>query len=68
MNKISVLESIIDTYYLGDVDENAMVDGIYKGFLESLDDPYSCYYSAEEYQQLMESSNGIYCFRRQWMY
>ena len=61
MNKISVLESIIDTYYLGDVDENAMVDGIYKGLLESLDDPYSCYYTAEEYQQLMESSNGIYC-------
>lgn len=61
MNKISVLESIIDTYYLGDVDEEALADGIYKGLLESLDDPYSCYYTAEEYSQLMESSNGIYC-------
>lgn len=60
MNKISVLESIINTYYLGDVDEDTLADGIYKGLLESLDDPYSCYYTAEEYAQLMESSNGIY--------
>lgn len=60
MNKISVLESIIDTYYLGDVDDETLADGIYKGLLESLDDPYSCYYTAEEYAQLMESSNGIY--------
>lgn len=61
MNKISVLESIIDTYYLNEVDDEALADGIYKGLLESLDDPYSCYYTADEYAQLMESSSGVYC-------
>lgn len=61
MNKISVLESIIDTYYLNDVDDVTLADGIYKGLLESLDDPYSCYYTADEYAQMMESSSGVYC-------
>lgn len=61
MNKIKVLESIINTYYLGDVTNEALADGIYKGLLASLEDPYSCYYTAKEYAQLMESSNGIYC-------
>lgn len=61
MNKISVLESIIDTYYLNEVDDQTLADGIYKGLLESLDDPYSCYYTAEEYASMIESSNGVYC-------
>jgi len=61
MNKISVLESIIDTYYLNKVDDETLANGIYKGLLESLGDPYSCYYTAEEYASLMESTNGVYC-------
>lgn len=61
MNKISVLESIIDTYYLNEVDDETLADGIYKGLLKSLGDPYSCYYTKDEYAQMMESSNGVYC-------
>ncbi|HCM14146.1 MAG TPA: S41 family peptidase, partial [Lachnospiraceae bacterium] len=33
---------------------------IYKGFIGSLNDPYSTYYTAEEYKALMESSSGVY--------
>lgn len=61
MNKISVLESIIDTYYLNKVEDETLANGIYKGLLDSLGDPYSCYYTAEEYASLMESTNGVYC-------
>ena len=61
MSKLSLLESIIDKYYLDEIDEEGFADGIYKGLLSSLGDPYSTYYTAEEYTSLMESSSGIYC-------
>jgi len=43
------------------VDQEAMADGLYKGLLQSLKDPYSVYYTKDEYKALMESSSGIYC-------
>jgi carboxyl-terminal processing protease len=61
LDKIDKLEALIDQYYMEDVKQEDLADGIYKGLLESLDDPYSCYYTAEEYKALMESSSGIYC-------
>lgn len=37
-----------------------MVDGIYKGMVESLGDPYSEYYSKEELESLYQDSFGVY--------
>lgn len=61
IDKINKLELLIDQYYMDEVDESAMADGIYKGLLQSLNDPYSVYYTKDEYTALMESSSGIYC-------
>jgi carboxyl-terminal processing protease len=61
VNKLSALGALVDKYYLEDVDENKYADGIYKGFMSSLGDPYSTYYTKEEYSSLMESSSGVYC-------
>ncbi|NLO09354.1 MAG: S41 family peptidase [Clostridiales bacterium] len=60
VEKLSVLKMIIDTYYLEDVDSEAYATGIYKGFVNSLDDPYSTYYTKQEYANLIESSSGVY--------
>lgn len=60
LQKIEKLEGMIDTYYMEKVDKNTMAEGIYKGLLESLDDPYSVYYTKDEYTALMESSSGVY--------
>lgn len=59
--KLNKLEALIDQYYLEEVDESAFADGIYKGLMESLGDPYSVYYTKEEFAALMESSSGVYC-------
>lgn len=59
--KIDVLEGLIDKYYLEKVDKNAYPDGMYKGLMASLGDPYSVYYTKNEYNALMESSSGVYC-------
>lgn len=61
LSKLSILETIIDKYYLEEVDEEGFADGIYKGLVSSLGDPYSTYYTADEYTALMESSTGVYC-------
>jgi len=59
--KLTYIKSIINKYYLGEVTNEQFDTGILKGLLEALDDPYSCYYTAEEYAALMQSSDGVYC-------
>lgn len=59
--KLKLLEQCADQYFLFDTpDVQDYQDNIYKGFMEALDDPYSCYYTADEYQTLMESTSGSY--------
>jgi carboxyl-terminal processing protease len=61
VNKIHSLEDVIDDYfYQTDVDKLKEADGIYKGLMESLDDPYSVYYTEEELEDLLNDTAGIY--------
>lgn len=61
VNKLQVLEQTIDRYYyLDEVTDEALDDGVYKGMLAALGDPYSEYYTAKELNDLMEQSEGIY--------
>lgn len=60
-SKLNRIKSIIDTYYLDEIDEDKMVEGMYKGLVSSLKDPYSVYYTKDEFAALMESSSGSYC-------
>ena len=54
------LEELIDRYYLGDKDEEKLQEGLYAGLLYGLDDPYSRYYTAEEYDSENSSNEGSY--------
>lgn len=60
IKKINKLENIIDQYYMEEVDRGKLADGIYKGLVASLGDPYSTYYTKDEYTALMESFTGVY--------
>ena len=60
MQKIGVLEEMIDDYYLEETDGAAMEEGLYRGLVAALGDPYSVYYSAEELVELQEKTAGIY--------
>lgn len=61
VRKLQALEDTINQYYyFGGVTNEDMQLGIYKGLLQSLGDPYSEYYSAEELRLLMDQSEGIY--------
>ena len=58
--KVSELKELIDQNYMGDVDEKQLEEGIYKGFISGLDDPYSVYYDEEETKYLYETTEGEY--------
>lgn len=61
VKKLQTLEATIEKYfYLHDVTDEELQDGMYKGMLEALDDPYSEYYTAEELDALMADTEGIY--------
>ncbi len=61
VKKLQLLEETIDKYfYLREVPDEELENGIYKGMLDALDDPYSEYYTAEELNDLMSETEGIY--------
>ncbi len=61
ISKINSLEDVIDTYYYKtDVDKAQEADGMYKGLMDSLGDPYSVYYTEEELQDLLSDTAGVY--------
>ena len=58
--KVAALQQLIDQYYLFDEDVQEVEDWIYKGMLYGLEDPYTAYYTAEEYAALTEETEGQY--------
>lgn len=61
VSKLQALENTINKYYfLGDVQKEQLQDGIYRGIMASLGDPYTEYYSVEELNAIMEQTEGIY--------
>ncbi len=58
--KLKLLGSLIDDQYLysDQVTKEQIEEGIYKGFAESMGDPYTVYYDAKETKDLFESTSG----------
>ena len=61
LKKANKLKALIDLYYWEDAEESELYEGMYQGMLWSLGDPYSCYYTKEDYAALMEEMEGAYC-------
>jgi carboxyl-terminal processing protease len=59
-NAIDTIQSIINKYYLGDVDENALVEAALSGYVEALGDDYSEYIPKEEMEEYTSQITGNY--------
>lgn len=59
-DKLEAIEDLIDKNFYFEDDDQSKQDGIIKGYLEGLDDPYSVYYTQEEYASFMEDTEGEY--------
>lgn len=60
--KIELIQEIINENYLFEEDPEMVESGIFMGMMAGLGDPYSTYYTKEDFQDLMENSiEGEYC-------
>lgn len=58
--KLNAIDSVVsEGFYFGDIDHEAAIDSICRGYLSSLGDKYTTYYSAEQYKKVQESTTGI---------
>ena len=58
--KIRLIESLVDEHYLEEVDESKLTDDMLKGLMNGLDDDYAAYYTADEYKEIMNTTQGDY--------
>lgn len=60
---VKTLESfkaMLEKEYMGQIDEEKMIEGAIKGYVEGLGDPYTEYLTKEEMQEFMEDTNAEY--------
>ncbi|MBC3797105.1 S41 family peptidase [Acetobacterium tundrae] len=60
IKKLIELKNKISADYYKDTDDNTMMDGAIKGMYDSLGDPYSTYFTKDEYSDFMEMATGEY--------
>lgn len=60
--KLNYMQELVNRYYLFDEEDREDPEQwIYSGYIYSLQDPYSVYYTEEEYKSVKESNEGSYC-------
>ncbi len=55
---LDTYRAVIDKYYLGDVDEEALKKGAIQGYIEGLGDPYTEYISKEDMEDYLDDTMG----------
>lgn len=58
--KLNAIDSVLDSFYFEEVDDEKAKDSIYKAYLSSYGDKYTVYYTADEYKKLTETTNGTF--------
>ena len=58
--KVDEIYQYMNIYYYGDFEKEDIYNSIYSGVMESLEDPYSVYYTPEEYEDMRVSTSGTY--------
>ena len=59
-DKLSNIKRKLEEVYIGDVDEDKMVEGALEGYVSALGDEYTEYLTEKEVKSLMEDVNGSY--------
>ncbi|WP_283591396.1 S41 family peptidase [Clostridium butanoliproducens] len=58
--KLYTVKDKIDKYYLGEVDDKALVEGAAKGMAEALNDPYTTFKDEKEFKDFTTEIEGSY--------
>lgn len=57
---LETFKMMLKQKYIGEIDEEKMMDGAIKGYVEGLGDPYTTYLTKEEMQEFIEETNSEY--------
>lgn len=57
---LASFRSILEEKYMGEIDDETLIEGAIKGYVSALGDPYTTYYTKEEMDELMEETTGNY--------
>lgn len=57
-SRLFELDKIVRKNYVGEIDEEKLMEGILTGYMEGLGDKYGMYMCAETYESFMESMDG----------
>lgn len=57
---LASFRSVLEEKYMGEIDDEALIEGAIKGYVSALGDPYTTYYTKEEMNELMEETTGNY--------
>lgn len=58
--KVHLIKEYIDKFYLGEINEEDMIESAVKGYVAGLGDEYTEYLTKEEYEELMVQVTGDY--------
>lgn len=58
--KLEAVYENLTNYYYQELDEDTLVLGAIRGMMAAVDDPYTFYYTPEEWASSMENSDGVY--------
>jgi carboxyl-terminal processing protease len=57
---LASFRSVLEEKYMGEIDDDALIEGAIKGYIGALGDPYTTYYTKDEMDDLMEETTGNY--------
>lgn len=60
VKKLEYIEDLVEKDFLFDYEQDQMAEGMYAGLLAGLEDPYSYYYTIEDYEEELTYSEGTY--------
>lgn len=55
---LAQFRSSLEQKYIGEIDDEQLIEGAMKGYVAALGDPYTVYYTKEEMKDIMEETNG----------
>lgn len=59
-SKLEEISALIDKYYVGEYDKQAMMDAAAQAYVDAMGDKWSGYFTAQEYASISESRNNSY--------
>lgn len=58
--KINSIKKVLEKDFLGEIDENKLIDAAIKGYVDGLDDEYTEYFTKEEMEEFKTETEGNY--------